>query len=181
MSTADVANQAVDRDFEKWCRAVELEADQELIQGRFSAANDLISSISEDDIEPLLRIVFETKFKCPSEALGKFSAFFAAYDDTFNEQDNLRELQVLVGAALALSLKRTSNISALIALSILTTDFGGQRQLRVSIPLVGLAGQALKRMADERRIRPELGPSASPPITLDFESAKAKAKENTRH
>lgn len=165
-------------DFARWYRAVELDDNQERRQARWDAVGVLREKANFALVEALIRLAFKTRQLPASNSLQLMRDVFTEQDETFPAQGNDREMQILAGASLAAIMEDDGDVACCAALAVTTTSMAGGRRAELPMDLNGLAENALLRLAEGNRQRPDITTYAEGRvIKVDYEKAVAKIRE----
>lgn len=143
-------------DFARWYSAVGLGDDESRRKGRGEGVRLVAERADNSMVETLIRLAFNSRQKAPESAVKEIRGILKEADETFEMQDNDRELQILAGASLAVLMESESESAAYAALAVTTTGFAGARKTDLPMDLEGLAEAALLRIAAANRERPDL-------------------------
>jgi hypothetical protein len=122
----------------------------------------------------LLRIVFRAKGGAAPEAMAQIRQAFKDADDLFDMDGNDREIEVLSGSILAVLLEKNDDLSAWTAIAITTSTLNGNRTLQLPTNLLATAENAITRIAEKNRARPDLQSTRLAKPNLVFTKAKEK-------
>lgn len=161
-------------DFPRWYREVSVEENRDRLQRRWTGVSSILPTLDQAAVENLLRIVFHAKNGPAPEAIGKIRHAFRVADDLFDMQGNDREVEVLSGSILAVLLEKNDDLSARAALAITTSALNGKRTLQVPQDLIALAENAIARIAEKNRERPNLLSAKLDAPKIGFAKAKEK-------
>lgn len=165
-------------DFSRWYRAVELDDNLERRQARWEAISILVKKADFALVEAMIRLSFKTRHLPATTSVNLMRDVFREADETFEMQDNDRELQLLAGACLAAIMAENTDTASLTALAVTTTSLAGARRAELPMDLSEIAENALLRLSATNRERPDLVSYARRQGSkLDVEKAASKVRE----
>jgi hypothetical protein len=165
-------------DFARWHAAIGIGDDQLRRHARWAGVSTIVEAADTQIVEALVRLAFRTRQTAVPASLQKIRQAFKDADETFEMQGNDREVQVLSGTCLAVLMELQDAVAARAALSVTTAALGGARKADVPMDLLELAENAINRIADANRERPNLASSVSGNAPkCDFQKAAAKIRE----
>jgi hypothetical protein len=161
-------------DFPRWYREVSVEENRDRLQRRWIGVMTIHANLNKVMVGNLLRIVFRAKGGAAPEAITQIRKAFKDADDLFDMDGNDREIEVLSGSILAVALERSDDLSAWTAIAITTSAFNGNRTLQLPLNLLASAENAIARVAEKNRDRPNLQGARLAAPKLVFTKAKEK-------
>lgn len=161
-------------DFPRWYREVSVEENRDRLQRRWMGLSSILPTLDQAAVENLLRTVFHAKSGPTPEAIEKIRQAFKVADDLFDLQGNDREVEVLSGSILAVLLEKNDHLSGWAALAITTSALNGKRTLQLPLDLIALAENAIARIAEKNRERPNLQSAKLDAPKIGFAKAKEK-------
>lgn len=165
-------------DFARWYSVVELDGKAERRRARWEGVRMLMERADFPLVEALIRLAFKTRQLPTAPSVQLMRDVFREADETFEMQGNDREMQVLASACLAALMADSTEIASHTALAVTTTCLAGARRADLPMDLGMIAEDALLRLADANRQRPDLEAYREGKISkFDFENAAAKARE----
>lgn len=165
-------------DFSRWYSVVELDGNPERRRARWEGISMLMERADFALVEALIRLAFKTRQLPATPSVQLMRDIFREADETFEMQGNDREMQLLAGACLAAIMADNTEIAPRTALAVTTTCLSGARRAELPMDLSVIAENALLRLADANRQRPDLVAYKEGKISkFDFEKAAAKARE----
>jgi len=171
---ADTTPSTMHGDFPRWYREVDVEENRDRLQRRWTAVSSLVPTLDKVKVESLLRVVFRSKGALTSEGIGTIRAAFKAADDLFDMQGNDREVEILCGCILAVLLELNGTLPPWTALAVSTSALNGSRATQLPMNLTVAAENAIARMAEQNRVRPNLQDAKLQTPTVAFTKAKEK-------
>ena len=167
---------AMHPDFPRWYDAIDLGDVQARLQTRWAGVSAVADDADSKDIEALIRLAFKSRQPAAAPQVQKIREAFRTADAAFDMQGNDRELQVLGSACLGTLILQGDSAEA--ALGITTAALGGARKPDLPMDLSVLAEDAIDRIAETNRERPNLwGHVSSTAPKFDFEKAATKVRE----
>lgn len=146
-------------EFPSWYSHVDLENKADKRQARWSAIETYLED--EVDVEMLLKLAHSFRQQPTQEQMTAFRQCFRDHDETFPLSGNEKELQLLACSCLAVLINANDyKQSAEAALSILTADFNGAREVQSPIDLIGIANESITLLGIESRKRSGLAKPA---------------------
>ncbi|MBA4316212.1 MAG: GTPase-associated system all-helical protein GASH [Limnobacter sp.] len=174
----DEAENPMHPDFARWYHAVEIDYDQERRQARWDAVCELRDKADFALVEALIRLAFKTRQLPTSGSLQLMRDVITEQDETFPAQGNDREMQILAGASLAVIMEDEGDVACCAALAVTTTCIAGGRRADLPMDLNGLAENALIRLANGNRNRPDIATYAEGKMSkVDFAKVVTKVRE----
>ncbi len=132
-------------EFPQWYSHVDMTNDSEIRKARWAAIDRYLDCDGEIDLDTLLKLAYDFRKKPTDNQIHDFRQCFREFDERFPTSGNERELKLLAVICLAQIVENNSyNQSAEAALSIITADFNGAREIPFPINLVGIARQSMQ-------------------------------------
>jgi len=133
-------------------------------------------------IEVLVRLAFQTNAPASghrdeglAKAFAKFGEDIRAQDTTFEPSRQKREMQVMAAAVLVHLFATDANAP----LAVLTASIGGARKLDLPLDIVGLAENAIGRLASARRAELMVGLLKFDAPDIDYELEEDAVGDHT--
>lgn len=155
-------------EFVGWYEAVALPVDQDAVDARLKAAKDVAKSVTQQELEALIRAAFRAKQQTTA-ATGVLRAKLAGGGGALGDE----EFGLLAAAALTYVLRANDDSAALAATMVSTTSLNGLRASKQPMDIPGLASSTRAALARTTRRRPALRMPEIPSLTVDAEKAVA--------
>lgn len=175
-----------------WMKELSFEDAPNMLQLRENAARTAAGSVTTEQIEDLIRLVFGMKPRADCVLITQLIKACQDSDPSFPQFDNDRQLTLIGGMVLdqCMSDISTDGIGVLCALAVATASVAAKRELKLPVNLPALALAALDKATHAGRSRPDLSKvangiantpaPASPKVeTVDVPSIQAAFAELT--